>query len=123
MVPRRPLHPLPLDCPRRVEGARLTRGALTADRCQTASRRAGRVCGMLHRLAWIYNRGAPYILYYNRAAVLTCIASGRGACIWYQFRTSGRVCAIQRGAGGIIAACVGFVFSVVEWDKPQEKRL
>nr|DAT83086.1 MAG TPA: hypothetical protein [Caudoviricetes sp.] len=36
------------------------------------------VCDMLHRLAWIHNRGAPlhpYIHYYNRAAVLTCAAS------------------------------------------------
>ena len=37
------------------------------------------VCDVLHRLAWIYNRGTPlrpYIHYYNRAAVLSCIASG-----------------------------------------------
>ena len=64
--------------PRRVEGAGLTRCALTADRCQTASRwaweasrprRAGMVCDMLHCLAWIHDRGAPlhpYIHYYNR---------------------------------------------------------
>lgn len=34
---------------------------------------------MLHRRAWIYNRGAavrPYIHYYNRAAALTCTAFG-----------------------------------------------
>lgn len=37
------------------------------------------VCGVLHCLAWIYNRGTPlrpYIPYYNRAAALTCTASG-----------------------------------------------
>lgn len=37
------------------------------------------VCNLLHCLAWIHNKGAPlrpYIPYYNRAAVLTCIASG-----------------------------------------------
>nr|DAQ27774.1 MAG TPA: hypothetical protein [Caudoviricetes sp.] len=36
-------------------------------------------CAMLPRWAWIYNRGAllrSYIHYYNRAAVLTCAASG-----------------------------------------------
>ena len=61
-----------------MKGAGLTRCALTADRCQIASRRAweasrprraGMVCDVLHRLAWIYNRGAPlhpYIPYYNR---------------------------------------------------------
>ena len=53
----------------------------TARRAPAAGlpRRACMVCDMLHRLAWIYNRGAPlhpYIPYYNRAAVLTCIASG-----------------------------------------------
>lgn len=26
--------------------------------------------------AWIHNRGAPYIPYYNMAAALTCTASG-----------------------------------------------
>lgn len=65
--------------PRRVEGARLTRCALTADRCQIANRRAGMVCGMLHCLAWTHNRGAPlrpYIHYYNRRYALTCTASG-----------------------------------------------
>lgn len=42
-------------------------------------RRAGTVCAMLYRLTWIYNRDAPahpYIHYYNRAAALTCTASG-----------------------------------------------
>ena len=37
------------------------------------------VCGMLHCLAWIHNRGAPlrpYIHYYNRRYALTCTASG-----------------------------------------------
>ena len=53
--------------------------ALTADRCQIVSRRACTVCDVLHRLIWICNRYAPlhpYIHYYNRAAVLTCTASG-----------------------------------------------
>nr|DAF75246.1 MAG TPA: hypothetical protein [Caudoviricetes sp.] len=37
------------------------------------------VCDMLHRMAWIHNRGTPlppYIHYYNRAAALACIVSG-----------------------------------------------
>lgn len=37
--------------PRRVKGAGLTRRALTVDRGQIASLRAGMVCGMLHCLA------------------------------------------------------------------------
>lgn len=74
MVP--PAAPPAAGLPRRVEGAGLTRCALTADRCQIASRRAGMVCDMLPRRAWIYNRAHPYIPYYNIAAVLTCTASG-----------------------------------------------
>jgi hypothetical protein len=49
--------------------------------------RSSMVCDVLHRLAWIHNRDAPlpsYIHYYNRAAVLTCIASMRGGGIWYR---------------------------------------
>ena len=68
--------------PRRVEGAGLTRCAITADRCQIASRRAGMVCAMLHCLAWIHDRGAPlhpYIPYYNRR--LPCPVQ-RPACRW-----------------------------------------
>ena len=61
-----------------MEGARPIRCALAADRCQIASRRAweasrprraGMVCVMMRRLAWIHDRGAllhPYIPYYNR---------------------------------------------------------
>nr|DAO91949.1 MAG TPA: hypothetical protein [Caudoviricetes sp.] len=43
------------------------------------------VCDMLPRLAWIHDRGAPlhhYIPYYNRAAVLSCTASGVASGIW-----------------------------------------
>lgn len=73
--------------------------------CQTASRRAGMVCDVLH----------PYIPYYNRAVALSCAASGvalvsgicagrPGACVrssvlqavlyplllvWYRGRLSG----------------------------------
>ena len=84
------------------------------------------VCDVLRRLAWIHNRGAPlhpYIPYYNRAAVLTCIASGRDGGILYRRKPSGRWQTLQRGAGGIIAACVGLVFAAVEWDKSQKKPL
>jgi len=75
------------------------------------------VCDMLHSLAWIHNRGAPlhsYIPYYNRAAVLTCIASQRGGGIWYVLETLQRCDTLQRGAGGIIAACVCLVLWAVE---------
>nr|DAG62339.1 MAG TPA: hypothetical protein [Caudoviricetes sp.] len=50
-----------------------------------------------------------YIPYYNRRLVLTCTASLRGGGIWYRWRASGRVCVLQRGVDGIIAACVGLV--------------
>ena len=92
IIPRRRAAPV-AKLPRRVEGARLTRCALTVDRCQSASRRTleasrrrarcsacqqsahGRsrprravmVCDVLRRLAWIYSRNAPmhsYIPYY-----------------------------------------------------------
>ena len=88
-----------------MEGARLTRCALTADRCQIASRRADpvqvetltpqqvrRVCpadsvsalasdpqtvGADPRLAgMVCDLLHPYIHYYSRAAVLACPASG-----------------------------------------------
>lgn len=63
MVPRRPL----CSCRWTVPPGGVC--ALTADRCQIVSRRAGTVCDVLHRLIWIYNRYAPlhpYIPYYNR---------------------------------------------------------
>ena len=41
--------------------------------------------------------------------MLTCAASRRGGGIWYRWSASGRVYALQRGAGGIISACVGLV--------------
>jgi hypothetical protein len=65
----------------------------------------------------------PYIPYYNRAAVLTCAASRRGAGIWYRLSASGCVYALQRGAGGIIAACAGLVSLAVKWVQSQEKPL
>lgn len=71
-------------------------------------------------LAW---SALPYIPYYNRRAVLPCTASRRGGGIWYLLRASGRVYALQRGAGGIIAACAGLVSRAVEWVQSQEKPL
>ena len=102
MVPRRP-RPLPLGCP-----------AV-----------AGMVCDMLHRLAWIHNRDAPpsYIPYYNRRSAFACTASRRGGGIWYLWRASGRWQTIQRGADGIIAACVGLVSWAVELVQSQGKPL
>lgn len=49
---------------------------------------------MLHCLAWIYNRGTPlrpYIPYYNRAAVLPCIASGVALVSGIRWRCYGAV--------------------------------
>lgn len=40
-----------------------------------------------------------------------------------RWSASGRCDTLQRGAGGIIAACVGLVSAAVECDKSQEKRL
>lgn len=76
MVPRRPL----CSCRWTVPPGGVC--ALTADRCQIVSRRAGTVCDVLHRLIWIYNRYAPlhpYIPYYNRR--LPCPVQ-RPACRW-----------------------------------------
>lgn len=73
---RKELRRKPPVVPRRRARKKAQCQALEASR----PRRAGMVCDVLHRLAWIYNRGTPlhpYIPYYNRAAVLTCIASGR----------------------------------------------
>lgn len=84
------------------------------------------VCDVLHRLAWIYNRGTPlppYIPYYNRAAVLACKASGVALVSGIGCRASGRCDTLQRGAGGIIAVCVGLVSAAVELDKLQGKPL
>ena len=75
------------------------------------------VCDMLHCLAWIYNRGTPlrpYIPYYNRAAALSCTASGMASGVWYVLEVLRRCDTLQRGAGGIIAACTGLVFVAVE---------
>lgn len=57
------------------------------------------------------------------AAVLTCAASGRDGGIWYALEALRRCDTLQRGAGGIIAACVGLLSATVEWCKSQEKRL
>ena len=56
MVPRRPPRLPTAGLTRRVEGAR----SQAAGRGKYRDpRRAGMVCDMLHRLAWIHNRGAP----------------------------------------------------------------
>lgn len=75
------------------------------------------VCDVLHRLAWIYNRGTPlrpYIHYYNRAAVLSCIASGVALVSWYALEVLRCCDTLQRGASGVISACVGLVSRAVE---------
>lgn len=64
-----------------------------------------------------------YIPYYNRAAVLTYIASGAAVVSGYRCRASGRVCVLQRGAGGVISTFAGLVFVAVECGKSQKKPL
>ena len=84
------------------------------------------VCDMLLYLAWIHNRGAPlhpYMPYYNRASVLTCAASWRDGGIWYALEALRRCYTLQRGAGSIVAACVGLVSAAAEREKSQEKPL
>ena len=55
--------------------------------------------------------------------MLACAASRRGVGIWYMLEALRRCDTLQRGAGGIIAACVGLVSWAVEWGKSQEKPL
>lgn len=68
MVPRRPPRPCRWTAP-------------PGGGCQTSSRRAWEVSRL--RRADRVQAAHPYIPYYNRAAVLTCAASGRCASIWY----------------------------------------
>ena len=63
---------------------------------------------------------APLLPYYNRAAVLACAASGVAVVFGIGCGASGRWQTLQRGAGGIIAVCVGLVSAVLGWGKSQE---
>ena len=54
---------------------------------------------------------------------MSCTASGRDGGIWYVLEVLRRCDVLQRGAGGIMAACVGLLFAAVEWGKSQEKSL
>ena len=65
----------------------------------------------------------PYIHYYNRRPVLACEASRCGGGIWYTLEALRRVYALQRSAGGIIAAFVGLVLWTVERVQSHEKPL
>ena len=84
------------------------------------------VCDMLHCLVWIYDRGAPlhpliYLIIIGCCADLCSVRRGGG--IWYRLNASGRVYALQRVAGGIIAACAGLVLWAVERVQSQETPL
>lgn len=61
------------------------------------------VCYLLH----------PYIHYYNRRSALTCAASGVAVVSGIGAGRPGVCDTLQRGAGGIIAACVGLVSAAV----------
>ena len=54
---------------------------------------------------------------------MTYAAFRCGGGIWYWLSVSWRVYALQRGAGGIISACVGLVSWAVERVQSQEKPL
>lgn len=137
MVPRRPPRPLLLNCPRRVEGAGLTRCALTADTLSALASDPHTVGADSAGLAWsaicctvwhgsITGRGAHcctliYPIIIGGCAELHSVR--HSGCIWYVLEVLRRCDTLQRGAGGIIAACVGLVSATVEWGKLQEKRL
>lgn len=103
-----PAAPLLLDCPAGLTPQQLRR-VCTADPAGLAW--SVICCTVWHRSI---TGVRPYIHYYNGAAVLTCTAPRRGGGIWYRCGASGRFDTLQRGAGGIIAACVGLVSRVVE---------
>nr|DAR49254.1 MAG TPA: hypothetical protein [Caudoviricetes sp.] len=63
----------------------------------------------------------PYIPYYNRWSALSCTASGVALVSGMRWRSSGRCDTLQRGAGGIIAACVGLVSWAAERAQAPEK--
>ena len=109
--------------PRREEGTRLTRCALTADPVpglQPQGMGSIETPPGWHGLRYA---ASSYIPYYNRAAELTCTASWRDGCIWYALEALRRCDTLQRGASGVIVDCIGLVSAVVEWGKSQEKRL
>lgn len=55
--------------------------------------------------------------------MLSCVASRRGSGIWYVLEVLRCCDMFQRGTGGIIATFAGLVYTAVELDKSQEKRL
>ena len=57
------------------------------------------------------------------ASTLTCTKSLRGAGIWYALEALRIYDTIQRGAVGIIAACVGLVFAAVVLSQLPEKKI
>ena len=103
-----------------MDGAGLTGYALTVD--PVPDRKSLEVGNIETPPGW-HGLRSSYIPYYNRAAVLTCIASGVASGIWYVLDVLRRCDTLQRGASGIIAVCVGLVFAAVEWGKSQEKPL
>lgn len=107
--------------PRRVEGARTP--VLTDD--PVPDLRPPGVGSIETPPGWHGLRyAAPsYIHYYNRRPVLTCVASRVAVVSGMCWRASGRVYALQRVAGSIIAAFVGLLSWAVEWAQSQEKRL
>lgn len=54
--------------------------------------------------------------------MLTCTASGVAVVSGIGAGRPGVCDTLQRGAGGIIAACVGLISTAVEWGKSPEMR-
>nr|DAI21325.1 MAG TPA: hypothetical protein [Caudoviricetes sp.] len=58
------------------------------------------VCGMLHRLAWIHNRGALFIYLIIIGGSAGLYSVRRGAGIWYVLEVLRRCDTLQRVADG-----------------------
>lgn len=101
-----------------------TLSALASDPHTVGADPAGLAWSALCCIAWhrsIHRRPLIYLIIIGGCAELYSVRCC--GCIWYRWRASGRVCALQRGTGGIIAACAGLVFVAVECDKSQKKPL
>lgn len=67
---------------------------------------------------------APFCIpYYNRRLCWPVQRPGVAVASGYRLSASGRVYALQRVAGGIIAVCARLVSRAVEWAQSQEKPL
>ena len=110
MVPRRPPRPA-AGLTRRVEGARLTRCQIDSGGADSAGLAWSAIYCVLTYLIIIWRICWPV----QRPALR--LVSG------YALEVLRRCDTLQRGTGGIIAACVGLLFAAVEWGKSHETPL